>query len=111
MSTDKGNTMAIAVSDIIPFTQARAHLSTLVDDAKNGHETIITKDGRPAAALIDAQKLDYYHRLENSAVHLMWLTEVEKGLTDVAAGRTSEARTSLAAIKTRRAKQTAPTSE
>lgn len=102
--------MTIAVSDIIPFTQARAHLSTLVDGAKNGHETIITKDGRPAAALIDAQKLDYYHRLENSAVHLMWLTEAQKGLADVAAGRTQDARTNLAAIKTRRVKQTASTS-
>jgi prevent-host-death family protein len=95
--------MAIAVSDIVPFTHARAHLSALVDDAQNGTETIITKDGRPAAALIDAQKLDHYHRLENAAIHMMWLSEAEKGLADVAAGRTSDARASILAIQKRRA--------
>jgi prevent-host-death family protein len=95
--------MAIAVSDIVPFTHARAHLSALVDDAMHGTETIITKDGRPAAALIDAQKLDYYHRLESSAIHMMWLNEAEKGLADVAAGRSSDARTSILAIQKRRA--------
>jgi prevent-host-death family protein len=95
--------MAIAVSDIVPFTHARAHLSALVDDAMHGTETIITKDGRPAAALIDAQKLDYYHRLESSAIHMMWLNEAEKGLADVAAGRSSDARASILAIQKRRA--------
>jgi prevent-host-death family protein len=95
--------MAIAVSDIVPFTQARANLSALVDDAMHGTETIITKDGRPAAALIDAQKLDHYHRLENSAIHMMWLNEAEKGLADVAAGRSSDARASILAIQKRRA--------
>jgi prevent-host-death family protein len=97
--------MAIAVSDIVPFTQARANLSALVDDAMHGTETIITKDGRPAAALIDAQKLDYYHRLESSAIHIMWLNEAEKGLADVAAGRSSDARASILAIQKRRAAQ------
>jgi prevent-host-death family protein len=96
--------MAIAVSDIVPFTHARANLSALVDQAMGGAETIITKDGRPAAALIDAHKLDHYHRLENAAIHMLWLTEAEKGLADVAAGRSSDARASLAAIQTRRAK-------
>jgi prevent-host-death family protein len=95
--------MAIAVSDIVPFTHARANLSALVDDAMHGTETIITKDGRPAAALIDAQKLDYYHRLESSAIHMMWLNEAEKGLADVAAGRSSDARASILAIQKRRA--------
>jgi prevent-host-death family protein len=97
--------MSIAVSDIIPFTQARANLSALIDDASQGRETIITKDGRPAAALIDAQKLDHYHRLESAAVHMMWLDEAAKGLAQIAAGQTSDARQSLAAIQKRRAKR------
>ncbi len=97
--------MSIAVSDIIPFTQARANLSSLIDDASQGRETIITKDGRPAAALIDAQKLDYYHRLENAAAQIMWLDETAKGLVQIAAGQTSDARQSLAAQQKRRAKR------
>ncbi len=77
--------MAISVAEIVPFTHARANLSALVEGAMQGTETIITKDGRPAAALIDAQKLDHYHRLENSAIHMMWLNEAEKGLPNKAA--------------------------
>ncbi len=98
--------MSIAVSDIIPFTQARANLSTLIDDAGRGRETIITKDGRPAAALIDAQKLDHYHRLENAAVHIMWLDEAAKGLAQIAEGQTSDARKSLTALQKRRVQRT-----
>lgn len=97
--------MSIAVSDIIPFTQARANLSALIDDAALGRETIITKDGRPAAALIDAQKLDHYHRLESAAAQIMWLDEAAKGLANIVAGQTSDARQALAAIQKRRAKR------
>jgi prevent-host-death family protein len=93
--------MSISVSDIVPFTQARANLSALIDDAGRGRETIITKDGRPAAALIDAQKLDHYHRLENAAAQIIWLDEAAKGLAQVAAGQTRDARQSLAVLKKR----------
>lgn len=56
------------------------------------------------AALIDAQRLDYYHMLERSQIHLLLLDEAQKGLADVAAGRTSDARTALKSMKARRAK-------
>ena len=74
--------MSISVSDIVPFTQARAQLSGLVESAMQGRETIITKDGRPAAALIDAQRLDHYHRLEDARIHLLLLDEIEKSVVD-----------------------------
>ena len=96
--------MSISVSDIVPFTQARAQLSGLVESAMLGRETIITKDGKPAAALIDAQRLDHYHRLEDARIHLLLLDEIEKGATDVAAGRTVDARAGIAALQARRAK-------
>ena len=96
--------MTISVSDIIPFTQARAQLSGLVESAMQGRETIITKDGKPAAALIDAQRLDHYHRLEDARIHLLLLDEVDKGLADIEAERTTDARTGIAALKARRAK-------
>ena len=98
------NRMVIAVSDIVPFTQARAQLSGLVERAMQGRETIITKDGKPAVALINAHRLDHYHRLENARIHLLLLDEVEQGLADIEAGRTVDARAGLAALKARRAK-------
>jgi prevent-host-death family protein len=94
--------MAIAASDVVPFSQARAHLSDLADQVKAGAEKIITKNGESYVALIDSDRLDYYHQLERERIHLLLISEANKGLDDVAAGRTSDARTSLRAIKQRR---------
>jgi hypothetical protein len=38
-------------------------------------------------ALIDSDRLDYYHQLERERIHLLLIDEVSKGLDDVAAGR------------------------
>jgi prevent-host-death family protein len=98
--------MAFAASDVIPLTQARANLSELADEVKAGSEKIITKNGESYVALIDADRLDYYHRLERERIHLVLLDDIEKGLADVAAGRVRPAREAVAALK-RRAKRTA----
>ena len=37
--------MGFSASDVVPFTQARANLSELADQAKAGAEKIITKNG------------------------------------------------------------------
>jgi len=97
--------MTIAAADVIPLTQARANLSELADQVKAGAEKIITKNGESYVALIDSERLDYYHRLERERIHLVLLDEVEKGLADVAAGRTRDAREALAELK-RAAKRT-----
>ena len=89
--------MGIAVRDIIAFSDARTNLSRLVDEVQKGTEKIITKNGEPAVALIDAKRLDYYHSLERDRVHMLLIDEVEKGLADVVAGRTVDAREDLAA--------------
>jgi len=49
--------------------------------------------------LIDSERLDYYHRLERERIHLVLLDEVERGLSDVAEGRTRNAREALAELK------------
>ena len=46
--------MGFAASDVVPFTQARANLSELADQAKAGAEKIITKNGESYVALIDS---------------------------------------------------------
>lgn len=94
--------MSISVRDIIPFSSARTHLSELVEQVQNGAEKIITKNGEPAVAMIDAKRLDHYHRLERASIHLLLLGEIEKGLADVEAGRSTSAREGLAALKAHR---------
>ncbi|MBM3533076.1 MAG: type II toxin-antitoxin system Phd/YefM family antitoxin [Alphaproteobacteria bacterium] len=93
--------MAVKARDIVPFTQARANLSELADEVKAGAEKIITKNGESYVALIDADRLDHYHRLERERIHLILLEEAEKGLADVEAGRTKDARKALAAARRR----------
>lgn len=91
--------MAISAADVIPLSQARANLSELADLVKAGAEKVITKNGESYVALIDAQRLDYYHQLERERIHLLLMDEVSKGLADVAAGKVKDARSTLSAIK------------
>lgn len=95
--------MAFSVRDVIPLSQARANLSDLADQAKAGAEKIITKNGESYVAIIDAQRLDYYHRLERERIHLLLIEDAIRGLDDVAAGRTKDARSALQAARRRRA--------
>lgn len=95
--------MGFASSDVVAFTQARANLSELADQAKAGAEKIITKNGESYVALIDADRLDYYHRLERERIHLLLIDDAKRGLADIAAGRTFEADGTLAELQQRRA--------
>lgn len=94
--------MGIAASDVIPLSHARANFSELAEEVKRGAEKIITKNGESYIALIDAQRLDYYHQLERERIHLLLINEAGKGLDDVAAGKVKDARSAIAALKRRR---------
>ena len=67
--------MGFSASDVVPFTQARAKLSELADQAKAGAEKIITKNGESYVALIDADRLEYYHRLDRERIHLLLIAD------------------------------------
>jgi prevent-host-death family protein len=95
--------MAVSARDVVPFTQARANLSELADQAKAGAEKIITKNGESYVALIDADRLDYYHQLERERIHLLLIEDAARGLADIAAGRTAEADGAIARLQRRRA--------
>ena len=95
--------MSFSASDVVPFTQARANLSELAEQAKAGAEKIITKNGESYVALIDADRLDYYHRLERERIHLLLIDDAKRGLADIEAGRTYAADSALAKIQQRRA--------
>ena len=94
--------MGFQASDVIPLSTARANFSELAEEVRAGAEKIITKNGESYVALIDAQRLDYYHQLERERIHLLLIDEAAKGLADVADGRVKDARSAIAAIKRRR---------
>lgn len=95
--------MGISVRDVVAFSQARANLSDLAEQVKAGAEKIITKNGESYVALIDSDRLDYYHRLERERIHLLLVDEAGKGLDDVAAGRVKDARQTIQRLKRKRA--------
>jgi prevent-host-death family protein len=94
--------MGISARDVIPLSHARANFSELAEEVKGGAEKIITKNGESYIALIDASRLDYYHRLERERIHLLLIGDATKGLDDVAAGRVKDARSVIQSIKRRR---------
>ncbi len=98
--------MTLSAEDVIPLSQARARLSELAEQVKAGAEKVITKNGESYVALIDARRLDYYHKLERARIHLLLLDDAAAGLEDVEAGRVSDAREALASLKARRTDRT-----
>ena len=83
----------VRTKDVVSITEARARLTELAEEvAIAGAEKVLTKNGASFVALINARKLDYYHALEMEHGNLVLLDEVERGLADVAAGRTISAR-------------------
>lgn len=93
--------MAFSARDVVPLSQARATLSELADQVKAGAEKLITKNGESYVALIDADRLDHYHRLERERIHLLLIEDARNGLEDVAAGRTVDAREAIESIRRR----------
>jgi prevent-host-death family protein len=99
--------MSITAKDVVPFTQARARLSELAEEVKAGSEKVITKNGESYVALIDADRLDHYHRLERERIHLLLLDDVKRGLADIAAGHTQDADAAIARLQLRRMRPSA----
>ncbi len=88
--------MGINSDDIVPINQVRANFTDLAEQVRAGKEKVITRNGESYVALVDARRLDHYHRLEREHIHLALLDEATRGLADVDAGRTlsvAEART------------------
>lgn len=80
--------MAFDTDDIVPLNKVRANFTDLAEQVRRGREKIITRNGEGYVALVDARRLNHYHRLEREHIHLTLLDEAAKGLDDVAAGRT-----------------------
>lgn len=87
--------MPFDTDDIVPLNQVRAKFTDLAEQVRGGREKIITRHGEGYVALVDARRLDHYHRLERERIHLILLDDAAKGLADIDAGRTM----SVAAIR------------
>ena len=94
--------MGISASDVIPLSHSRANFSELAEEVKAGAEKIVTKNGESFIALIDSDRLDYYHQLERERIHLLLIDEASKGLDDVASARVKDAHSAIQSIKRRR---------
>jgi prevent-host-death family protein len=94
--------MAIKSDDIVPLNQVRARFTELAEEVRQGAEKIITRNGESYVALVDARRLDHYHRLEREHIHLALLQEAQRGIQDVRDGRVTAARQVLAKYRVRR---------
>ena len=94
--------MGIKSEDIVPLNQVRARFTELAEEVRAGAEKIITRNGESYVALVDARRLDHYHRLEREHIHLALLQEALNGIQDVRDGRVETARQVLAKYEVRR---------
>lgn len=94
--------MSISTKDIVPLHQVRANLTRLAEEVRSGQEKVITRNGESYVALIDARRLDHYHRLEREHVHLVLIDEATQGWEDVEAGRVMSVDELRAATRSRR---------
>jgi prevent-host-death family protein len=96
--------VAIKSDDIVPLNQVRARFTELAEEVRAGAEKIITRNGESYVALVDARRLDHYHRLEREHIHIALLEEAARGLQDVRDGRVESAREMLAEYRVKRRK-------
>ena len=78
--------MGVKSDDIVPLNQVRARFTELAEEVRAGAEKIITRNGESYVALIDARRLEHYHRLEREHIHMALLHEALKGIEDVRDG-------------------------
>jgi hypothetical protein len=82
----KGGNLSITSKDLIPLEELGARLMELAEEACQGREKIITRNGQAYLALIDARRLVDYHRPERDNIHLALLDGAARGWDAVESG-------------------------
>lgn len=76
------------MAKVVPFTQARGHLTELIDEVEGRHEhVVITRKGSPAAVLLSPEE---YEALQETVEVLQdeeTLRSLDRSEVDVVAGR------------------------
>jgi antitoxin YefM len=72
----------------VPFTQARAELSDLLDEVERSHEHVeITRNGRPAAVLMSPEEYEVIQETLEILGDPETLEDLRQSEADVQAGR------------------------
>jgi antitoxin YefM len=73
---------------VIPFTEARARLTELLDDVEARHEhVVITRKGRPAAVVVSPEEWDAIAETLDVLQDDQTLADLRESANDVEAGR------------------------
>lgn len=76
------------MSETIPFTEAKAHLSDLVDRTSREHERfILTRNGRPAAVLLSPDDLESLEETVEILQDRTLLESIRRSRREAAAGK------------------------
>jgi antitoxin YefM len=76
------------VARIVPFTEARARLTELIDDVEARHEhVVITRKGRPAAVVVSPEEWDAIEETLEVLQDEQTLDDLRASAEDVEAGR------------------------
>ena len=78
------------MAKIVPFTEARARLSELLDELERRHEhVVITRNGRPVAVLVSAEEQEALEETLEILQDEDLLAALRESEKDVKAGRVS----------------------
>jgi antitoxin YefM len=76
------------VARIVPFTEARARLTELLDDVEARHEhLVITRNGRPAAVVVSTDEWEAIEETLEVLQDEQTLADLRESEEDVKAGR------------------------
>ncbi len=78
------------MSETIPFTEAKAHLSDLVDRTSREHERfVVTRNGRPAAVLLSPDDLESLEETVDILQDRALLESIRRSRREAAEGKRS----------------------
>jgi antitoxin YefM len=81
------------MAKIVPFTEARARLSELLDELETRHEhVVITRNGRPAAVLVPAEEQEIMEETLEILQDEELLRALRESEEDVRSGRVTPLR-------------------
>ena len=76
------------MAKVVPFTEARTHLTELLDDIESVHEhVVITRNGRPAAIVMSQAEYDSLIETLEILGDQKLMADLAESDEDVAAGR------------------------
>lgn len=74
--------------ETVPFTEAKAHLSELVDRVSREHERfVVTRNGRPAAVLVSPEELESLEETVQILQDRRLLESIRKSRLEAAEGK------------------------